>query len=195
MLNKRVLLPRRGIFSAPKLSAGYKTVVPASIKNAQLFEHRGFINGEFTTGVTFSGETFPVTNPANGQIISMLPRMRASDVKEAASASMRAWKDWKATTAKDRSRILHRMADLMIKYEDDLAAIITLEAGKPLMEARGEIIYARSFLEFFAEEAMRSFGEILPSPVKGEWRKVHLRLIRLHSFLLDVSISHCSYYY
>jgi acyl-CoA reductase-like NAD-dependent aldehyde dehydrogenase len=169
MLAKRVLLPNRGFPNlVSTLSAGYKTAVPASIKNAHLFEHRGFINGEFTSGVTFSGETFPVTNPANGQIISMLPRMRAADVKEAASASMRAWKDWRATTAKDRSRILHRMADLMTKYEDDLAAIITLEAGKPLMEARGEVIYSRSFLEFFAEEAMRSFGEILPSPVKGE---------------------------
>lgn len=172
MLSKRIFLSRRGVLPSSSvrsaLVAGYKTVVPSNIKNAHLFEHRGFINGEFTTGVTFSGETFPVTNPANGQVISMLPRMRAADVKEAASASMRAWKDWKGMTAKDRSRILHRMAELMVKYEDDLAAIITLEAGKPLMEAKGELVYARSFLEFFAEEAMRSFGEILPSPVKGE---------------------------
>ncbi len=118
-------------------------------------------------GNEFKGDTFPVLNPSNGEVISVLPRMRASDVDEAARASMKAWKSWKSTPAKDRGKLLMTMANLMTKYEDDLAAIITLEAGKPMAESKGEIAYSRSFLEFFAEEAPRVMGEIIPSPVKG----------------------------
>lgn len=156
------------------LRRGYQTAVPKEIKNKHLWEHRGFINGEWCAGNEFKGDTFPVQNPSNGEIIAVLPRMRASDVDEAARASMRAWKSWKNTPAKDRGKMLMTMANLMTKYEDDLAAIITLEAGKPMAESKGEIAYARSFLEFFAEEAPRVMGEIIPSPIKGR----HLLTLR-----------------
>lgn len=93
--------------------------------------------------------------------------MGPEEVDEAAHACQLSWGPWKRRTAKERSIILSKMASLMIKYEDDLAAIITLEAGKPLPESMVEVAYARSFLEFYAEEATRVFGEILQSPIRG----------------------------
>jgi acyl-CoA reductase-like NAD-dependent aldehyde dehydrogenase len=164
----------------------YHAPVPKEIKNSHLWEHRGivpllikyvhnnfvsclgFINGQFTRGNSFRGDTFEVKNPANGAVIAVLPRMVASDVDEAASAAKKAWPAWRNSTAKDRAKILNNMAALMIKYEDDLASIITLEAGKPFPEAKVEVAYSRSFLEFYAEEATRCGGEILQTPIKGQ---------------------------
>jgi succinate-semialdehyde dehydrogenase/glutarate-semialdehyde dehydrogenase len=92
--------------------------------------------------------------------------MGNDDVELAANNSMDAWKTWKNTTAKERSKILTKMATLMSEYQEDLAKIITLENGKPLSEAKGEVMYAQSFLEFYAEEAKRVYGDVLPSPTK-----------------------------
>lgn len=128
----------------------------------------GYINGKFTRGCAYKGDHFPVYNPANGELLTSLPRMGPAEVEEAARACSDSWAGWKNRTAKDRATVLSKMASLMVKYEDDLAAIITLEAGKPLAEAKGEVAYARSFLEFYAEEATRVFGEILQSPMKGK---------------------------
>ena len=109
---------------------------------------------------------FDVRNPATGEIINSLPRMGNADVELAINSSVNAWKVWKDTTAKERSKILSKMATLMSEYQDDLAKIITLENGKPLNEAKGEVMYALSFLEFYAEEAKRVYGDVLPSPTK-----------------------------
>lgn len=137
------------------------------LSNKDLVKQLGYINGKFTKGSSSAENTFDVINPANGDVLAQLPRMNGQDVKDASSAANDAFKTWKHTTSIERSKILKKMGNLMGKYIDDLATIITLEAGKPLAEAKGEIIYAQSFYDFYAEEATRVHGEILQSPIKG----------------------------
>jgi succinate-semialdehyde dehydrogenase/glutarate-semialdehyde dehydrogenase len=134
------------------------------IHHQNLVQHQGFINGIFTSG-SAGNRTFDVVNPANGKVIAQVPCMGMADAEHSAEVAMHAWQSWKETTANDRARYLVRMSELMNKYKDDLAAIITLEAGKPLNEAKGEILYAISFLDLYAEEAKRVHGEILQPPV------------------------------
>ena len=109
---------------------------------------------------------FAVRNPATGEVITTIPRMGPCCVEKAASAASEAWSSWKNTTARERSKLLSRMAALMHENIDDLAKLVTLENGKPLAEARGEVLYAISFYEFYAEEAKRAYGDVIPSPVK-----------------------------
>jgi succinate-semialdehyde dehydrogenase/glutarate-semialdehyde dehydrogenase len=111
-----------------------------------------------------SGETFPVTNPATGEVLAEVPRMGAAETARAIAAAERALPDWKHRTAKERARTLRRLADLMIQHEDELARLMVLEQGKPLAEARAEVVYAASFYEWFGEEAKRVYGETIPSP-------------------------------
>lgn len=111
-----------------------------------------------------SGETFTVTNPANGQAIANVPRMGKAETERAIIASQTAQKQWKMLTAKARAAILKRWFDLMVEHHEDLAQILTAEQGKPLAEARGEITYGASFVEWFAEEAKRVYGEVIPAP-------------------------------
>jgi succinate-semialdehyde dehydrogenase/glutarate-semialdehyde dehydrogenase len=103
-----------------------------------------------------------------GTIIASLPRMTAEDVKEAAEVSAVAFKSWKNTLASERSKILQKMSGLMLEHTDDLAYIMTLESGKPLAEAKGEVNYARSFYDFYAEEATRIKGDVLESSFNGQ---------------------------
>ena len=112
-----------------------------------------------------SGDTFPVINPATGETIAEVPRMGAAETRRAIEAAQRALPAWKATgTAKERARILRRLADLMVEREDELAALLVLEQGKPLAEAKAEIAYAASFYEWFGEEAKRLDGRVIPTP-------------------------------
>lgn len=111
-----------------------------------------------------SGETFTVTNPANGQAIADVPRMGKTETLRAIQAAETAQMQWKALTAKARAAILKRWFDLMVQHHEDLAQILTAEQGKPLAEARGEITYGASFVEWFAEEAKRVYGEVIPAP-------------------------------
>ena len=143
----------------------FSNTVPTQIVNKHLWKTSGYINGEFTNGT--ATEFFDVTNPANGNVIASLPKMNEIDVENAAKCANEAWQSWKMTTAKERGKILSKMNSLMTHYQDDLATILTLEAGKPLAEARGELLYAQSFYEFYAEEAKRITGEILQQPVHG----------------------------
>ncbi len=136
----------------------------ADIHHQNLIQQQGFINGNFTKG-TAGEKLFDVVNPANGKVIAHVPRMGVADADHAADVAMSAWQSWKETTANDRAKYLHRVSELMNKYKDDLAAIITLEAGKPLNEAKGEIAYAISFMDLYAEEAKRVHGEILQPPI------------------------------
>eukprot|EP01038_Epipyxis_sp_PR26KG_P006583 gene6583-9049_t len=136
-----------------------------SIINKNLVTGKGFINGKFTVGS--STETFPVYNPANGQEICSLPKMKAVDASNAIQASDVAWKRWKSTSYVERSKFLRNMADLMRENIDDLATLITLEAGKPFSDSKGEILYAISFYDYYAEEARRIKGEIIESPNKN----------------------------
>jgi succinate-semialdehyde dehydrogenase / glutarate-semialdehyde dehydrogenase len=110
-----------------------------------------------------SNETIDVTNPANGQVIATIPRMGKAETERAILASAVAQKQWKSLTAAARSAILKRWFDLIKLHVEDLAQILTAEQGKPLAEARGEVNYGASFIEWFAEEAKRVYGEVIPA--------------------------------
>lgn len=143
---------------------------PASIVNKALWQTTPYINGAFrdvAPGGHNEGTTFNVKNPANGQVIATLPRNTAKDVELGAKVAMDSWKAFKLTTAFERSKLLRKMSHLMDHYQDDLAMILTLEAGKPLAEARGEIAYARSFYDIYAEEATRANGNLLQPNLRG----------------------------
>jgi succinate-semialdehyde dehydrogenase/glutarate-semialdehyde dehydrogenase len=109
-----------------------------------------------------SGETAPVTNPATGERIGSVPMMGAAETRRAIEAARTAQKAWAARTARERSVVLRRWYELMMAHQEDLAQILTAEQGKPLAEARGEIAYGASFIEWFAEEAKRIYGETIP---------------------------------
>jgi len=121
----------------------------------------GFINGVWTSGT--ATKTFDVLNPATGERLATLPDMGADDTRAAIEAAYAAQAAWAARPAKDRSAVLRRWYDLMIANADELAAILTAEMGKPLADARGEILYAASYIEWFAEEAKRIYGETIPA--------------------------------
>ena len=105
-----------------------------------------------------------VTNPADGEIVGHVPSLTAKQIEGAINASEKAFKSWRVLPAAKRSALLRKWFDLMIEHTDDLAMIMTCEQGKPLKEARGEILYAASFVEWFAEEAKRTYGDTIPSP-------------------------------
>jgi succinate-semialdehyde dehydrogenase/glutarate-semialdehyde dehydrogenase len=112
-----------------------------------------------------SGESFNVINPANNQVIACVPRMGRAETERAIVASQAAQKQWKTLTAKARAAILRRWFDLIVLHTEDLAQILTAEQGKPLAEARGEVAYGASFVEWFSEEAKRVYGETIPAPM------------------------------
>ena len=111
-----------------------------------------------------SGETFAVSNPANGKILAQAPLMGSAETERAISHATAAQKLWRTVPAKERSARLKKWFALIMQHQEDLARILTLEQGKPLAEARGEIAYGASFIEWFAEEAKRVYGEMIPSP-------------------------------
>jgi len=127
-----------------------------------LIRRQGFIDGSWVDAD--SGATFSVTNPATGDVVAEVPRMGAAETRRALAAAERALPAWKQRTAKDRARILRRLADLMLEHEDDLARLMVVEQGKPLAEARVEVAYAASFYEWFGEEAKRVYGDTIPTP-------------------------------
>jgi succinate-semialdehyde dehydrogenase/glutarate-semialdehyde dehydrogenase len=114
-----------------------------------------------------SGETFAVLNPATGETLAEVPRLGAPETRRAIEAAERALPAWKSLLAKDRARLLCRLADLVLDNEDDLAVLMTLEQGKPLAESRAEVAYAASFFEWFGEEAKRVYGDTIPAPLPG----------------------------
>ncbi len=131
-----------------------------NLNDTGLFHEQCYINGQFR-GAN-SGQTIDVTNPANGAVIARVPDMGVVETTEAIAAAEQAQKIWRNVLAKERSDILRRWHDLMIENQEDLARIMTLEQGKPLAEARGEILYSASFLDWFASEARRVSGETIP---------------------------------
>ncbi|PFH11194.1 succinate-semialdehyde dehydrogenase/glutarate-semialdehyde dehydrogenase [Collimonas sp. PA-H2] len=132
------------------------------LKDVSLFRQQAYINGAWCDAD--SGDTFPVANPATGETIGAVPLMGAAETRRAIAAADDAWKSWRRKTAKERSIILRKWNDLILANLDDLALIMTTEQGKPLAEARGEITYAASFIEWFAEEGKRAGGDTIPSP-------------------------------
>ncbi len=134
------------------------------LKDPSLLREQCLIDGQWVSGA----QQIEVTNPANGQRIASVPRLGAEHARQAIEAASRAWPAWRARTAKDRSALLKRWFELMIANQDDLARIMTAEQGKPLAEARGEIGYAASFIEWFAEEGKRVYGDTIPAPVSSQ---------------------------
>jgi succinate-semialdehyde dehydrogenase/glutarate-semialdehyde dehydrogenase len=127
-----------------------------------LLRRQAFVDGAWAAAD--SGDTFPVVNPATGETLAEVPRMGAAETRRALGAAERALPEWKARTAKSRAAVLRRWADLMLEHEDELARLMVLEQGKPLVEARVEVQYAASFYEWFGEEAKRVYGDTIPSP-------------------------------
>ena len=132
----------------------------SKLANKELIVSQGYINGIFTSGN--SNKTFDVNDPSTGELIVKLPDMGISETKDAINAAHKAQKSWAAKTGKERSTILRNWFNLMMKNKDDLAKILTAEMGKPLPEALGEIAYGASFVEWFAEEAKRVYGDTIP---------------------------------
>ncbi|HDS8142809.1 NADP-dependent succinate-semialdehyde dehydrogenase [Klebsiella michiganensis] len=130
------------------------------LNDPTLFRQQALINGRWRDAS--SKETLAVTNPASGQQLGSVPKMGAAETREAIDAAAGALPAWRALTAKERSAILRRWFELMMEHQDDLARLMTLEQGKPLAEAKGEISYAASFIEWFAEEGKRIYGDTIP---------------------------------
>ena len=126
-----------------------------------------FVAGEWTAASS-SGATFDVTNPANNEPIATLPDAGGEEMRRAIDAAAAAQEEWAATTAAYRAGIMHRAADLMNERKEHLATVMTLEQGKPLAESRGEIVYAASFIEWFAGEAGRVYGDTVPASAPGK---------------------------
>ncbi|NUF11691.1 NAD-dependent succinate-semialdehyde dehydrogenase [Acinetobacter oleivorans] len=127
-----------------------------------LFRQQAFVAGKWCDAD--HQQTSEILNPATLEVIGTVPNMGKAEAERAIEAAKEAWPLWKNKTAKDRSIILKKWFDLIISNADDLAFILTSEQGKPLAEAKGEILYAASFIEWFAEEAKRVYGDIIPSP-------------------------------
>ncbi|WP_172152245.1 MULTISPECIES: NADP-dependent succinate-semialdehyde dehydrogenase [Pseudomonas] len=130
------------------------------LKNAHLFRQQAYIDGVWLDAD--SGQTIAVNNPASGEIIGSVPKMGRAETRRAIEAAERALPAWSALTAKERASKLRRWFELMMENQDDLGRLMTIEQGKPLSEAKGEIAYAASFLEWFAEEAKRIYGDTIP---------------------------------
>jgi len=132
-----------------------------NLKNPALLREQSYINGEWVSAA--DGATFAVTNPADGSLVAHVPQLTVDDARAAIEAADKAWPAWRKKTAKERSAILRRWFDLMLANKDDLAAIMTAEQGKPIAESAGEIMYGASFIEWFAEEAKRVYGDVIPT--------------------------------
>ena len=130
------------------------------LTDSSLLRPRAYLAGEWVD--VAGGATLPVVDPANGEQVGVVPAMGKGEALRAVDAAAAAWPDWRGRTAKDRAAVLRRWFELMLEHRDDLALIMTREQGKPLAEARAEIAYAASFVEWFAEEAKRVCGETLP---------------------------------
>ncbi|WP_206612817.1 NAD-dependent succinate-semialdehyde dehydrogenase, partial [Paenirhodobacter populi] len=134
----------------------------SKLKDPTLLKEACLIDGAWVQAA--SGETIAVTNPADGSVVGHVPHLAAEEIPAVIAASAVAQRGWAALPAKERAAKLRRWFDLMIENVDDLGLIMTLEQGKPLAEAKGEIAYAASFIEWFAEEAKRIYGDTIPAP-------------------------------
>ena len=137
-----------------------KTNLHSLIKDKELFKEKGYIGGNWVESL--SSKKFKVFNPSTGELIASVPDMGVEDTKEAIEKAHDALASWSKKTAKERANILHKFFRLMVESADDLAIILTAEMGKPLAEAKGEIVYGASFIEWFAEEGKRVYGETIP---------------------------------
>ncbi len=136
--------------------------MPLNLKDTSLLTGNAYINGEWIEAD--SGETFAVTNPATGEVLVPVAKCGTAETRRAIEAAYSAQKTWKLKTAKERASLLRAWFDLIMANQDDLAQILTAEQGKPLAEARGEIAYGANYVEWFAEEGKRVYGDTIPQP-------------------------------
>ena len=143
------------------MNAPAQAGLPAlSLKDPRLFREQCYLDGAWTGAD--SGGSIKVNNPATGEIVGSVPDMGAAEARRAVEAADRAWPAWRAKTAKERAALLRKWYDLMMANQDDLGLLLTTEQGKPLPEAKGEIAYGASFIEWFAEEGKRIYGDVIP---------------------------------
>ncbi|MBV8375503.1 MAG: aldehyde dehydrogenase family protein, partial [Verrucomicrobia bacterium] len=133
-----------------------------SLNDSDLFRQQAYIAGCWCDAD--NGKSFPVTNPATGEVLAQVPAMQTAETRRAIQGAKAAWAPWRRRTAKERAILLRKWYDLMMANLEDLARIMTAEQGKPLAESQGEISYAASFIEWFAEEGKRVYGDTIPSP-------------------------------
>lgn len=138
----------------------HSTDLKTLLKDPSLLETRAYVAGEWVEAA--DGRTFKVLNPARGDVICEVADMGREDAARAIEAAHKAMKGWQAKTAKERAQVMRKWFDLMMANQDDLARILTAEMGKPFPEAKGEIAYGASFIEWFGEEAKRVYGETIP---------------------------------
>lgn len=136
------------------------------LKDPELFKQQAYINGQWVGAD--NGGTVDVEDPATGQKIGTIPDMGEAETRRAIEAANAAWKGWREKTGKERGQILRKWFELMMAAQDDLGAIMTAEQGKPLAEAKGEIAYGASFVEWFSEEAKRNYGDVIPNHAPGK---------------------------
>ncbi len=137
------------------------TALVGRLKDASLLKAAAYVDGSWR-GQAADGRRFEVTNPANGAIIAELPDCGVAEARQAIAAAAVAQESWQKRTGKDRAGILRRLHELLVANADDLAAIMTAEQGKPVAEARGEVLYGASYVEWFGEEAKRVYGDTIP---------------------------------
>jgi succinate-semialdehyde dehydrogenase / glutarate-semialdehyde dehydrogenase len=142
-----------------------QTAARLGLKDPSLLRDKAFLAGEWVGAD--GGGTIDVTNPADGAVLGTVPAMGEGETRRAIEAAARAWPDWRARTAKERAKILRSWYELMMANQEDLARIMTAEQGKPLTESRGEVGYAASFIEWFAEEGKRIYGDTIPQHLPG----------------------------
>lgn len=136
------------------------------LNDPKLFRTQAYIDGKWVNAD--KGETLAVDNPATGKNLGTVPKMGTVETRRAIEAANRAFPTWSVKPAKDRSAILRRWAELMLANQEDLAQLMTAEQGKPLAESRGEVAYSASFLEWFAEEGKRTYGDTIPAPKNSQ---------------------------
>ena len=136
------------------------TTTGVQLTDANLFRQSCYIDGAWIDAK--AGGVINVDNPATGEIIGTVPKLGGGETRQAIEAANRALPSWRAKTAKERAAVLRKWYELMLQHQDDLAKLMTTEQGKPLVESRGEVVYAANFLEWFAEEAKRIYGDTIP---------------------------------
>jgi len=133
------------------------------LKNKNLFRQQAYINGQWIDAE--EKRTIEITNPVDGAVIGTVPNMGKNETRKAIEAAESAWAAWRSKTGKERAAILRRWFNLLLENQEDLAILMTTEQGKPLTESRGEVLYGASFIEWFAEEAKRVYGDVIPEPL------------------------------
>jgi len=149
----------------PIPNAAMESILMPKLNDPGLLRQQAYLGGEWADAIDAS--TITVTNPATGETLGTVPHMGALETRRAIEAANKAWPEWRRKTAKERAAVLRRWYELMMEHADDLALLMTLEQGKPLAESKGEVGYAASFFEWFAEQGKRVEGDILEPPSPG----------------------------